>query len=452
MIRRVLGALRPRTFRARTAVTISLALLAVVVGVQGTILWVVNNRVESEVDRLLAEQARTIAARVAEDPGNAASRSREAQLLLNDVRLVVEVDDTVVFWTAPSSGLGGEVTATDGDVSVTVQRRDPASTVNDALLLGLVAAGLAASGLIIWIASAALARRLRGSVDELTDTAEAVAEGEFSVRAPERSDEIGRLAVAFNRMTARLEAADERQRAFLADAAHELRTPVTAIEGFAEALTDGTARRDTDREEAAQFIREEAARLRELVRDLQELTWLDLEPPVSWEGVDLNEAVEEAVTRLSPRAEEAGVILAGRRGAPLVVETDRAHVGTILSNLIDNAVRASEPGDTVAVSSRTAPGGAVIEVADQGRGIPAEHLPYLFDRLYRVKTDRQRAEGGSGLGLSIVRRLATLLGGRVTVSSAVDEGSTFTVWLPASRPAGATTASPGAEERTHVAG
>lgn len=452
MIRRVLGALRPRTFRARLALTITAALLITVVVVQGSIFWVVDERVADEVDRVLSSQASAVAARVAADPGNAAAQAREAQDLIADARIVVEIDGTVVFWTAPSDGLGPEVTATDGPVEVTLQRRDPASTISGWLLALLVIEGLIATGIIIWIASAALARRLRRSVGELTETAEAVAEGEFSVRAPVSSDEIGRLAVAFNRMTARLEAADERQRAFLADAAHELRTPVTAIEGFAEALTDGTARSEEDRAEAAQFIRQEAARLRELVRDLQELTWLDLDPPVSWQRVDLGEVVEESLARLRPRADDAGVTLAGRRGAPVVVETDPAHVATILSNLIDNAVKACDPGATVTVSAGTGPAGALVEVADEGQGIPAEHLPYLFERLYRVHPDRDRTGGGSGLGLSIVRRLATLLGGRATARSEVGKGSVFTVWLPASPPAGtsAPPASPAREE--HVSG
>ena len=246
----------------------------------------------------------------------------------------------------------------------------------------------------------------------------------------ETDDELGRLGQSFNRMTERLEAADARQREFLADVAHELRTPVTAIEGFATALGDGTAATPEERAEAADFIRVEAARLRVLVRELQELTWLDLEPKVRAEPVDLAAAARECVSRLGIDAHIRGVELAGPEGElPAVADPD--HVQTILGNLVTNALRATESGGSVSLQVRTAPGESGIAVCDTGRGIAPEHLPYIFDRLYRVGTSRDRDAGGSGLGLSIVQRLATLLGGRVTAESEVGVGSTFTLWLPA---------------------
>ena len=110
---------------------------------------------------------------------------------------------------------------------------------------------------------------------------------------------------------------------------------------------------------------------------------------------------------------------------------DPAHVETILANLISNAITATPEGGAISLATVAGPGEAGIAVSDTGRGIPPEHLPFIFDRLYRVQPGRDRRAGGSGLGLSIVRRLATLLGGRVTVSSRVGEGSTFTLWLPA---------------------
>ena len=110
---------------------------------------------------------------------------------------------------------------------------------------------------------------------------------------------------------------------------------------------------------------------------------------------------------------------------------DPAHVETILANLVANAITATPEGGSITLSVVAGPGEAGIAVTDTGRGIPPEHLPFIFDRLYRVQAGRDRRAGGSGLGLSIVRRLATLLGGRVTVSSRVGQGSTFTLWLPA---------------------
>jgi signal transduction histidine kinase len=110
---------------------------------------------------------------------------------------------------------------------------------------------------------------------------------------------------------------------------------------------------------------------------------------------------------------------------------DPAHVETILTNLVANAVAATPPGGFVHLAPVTAPGQAGISVSDTGVGIAEQHLPFIFDRLYRVESGRDRRSGGSGLGLSIVRRLATLLGGRVTVRSEPGVGSTFTLWLPA---------------------
>jgi signal transduction histidine kinase len=221
-----------------------------------------------------------------------------------------------------------------------------------------------------------------------------------------------------------------RQREFLADVAHELRTPVTAIEGFAEALGDGTASTPEDQAESAEFIRAEAARLRQLVNDLQELTWLGLDPPVRAEPVDLAAVARETVSRLVLDAHVRGIVLRGPDGAlPAVGDPD--HVATILSNLVRNALRATPKGGSVRMLMTTMPGEAGIAVVDTGRGIPAEHLPFIFDRLYRVEASRDREAGGSGLGLAIVQRLAGLLGGRVTVESEVGVGSTFTLWLPA---------------------
>jgi signal transduction histidine kinase len=125
-----------------------------------------------------------------------------------------------------------------------------------------------------------------------------------------------------------------------------------------------------------------------------------------------------------------GIVLRGPEGAlPAVGDPD--HVATILSNLVTNALNATPKGGWVELRTTSQADEAGIAVRDTGRGIPAEHLPYLFDRLYRVQASRDRHAGGSGLGLAIVQRLAGLLGGRVTVESEVDVGSTFTLWLPA---------------------
>ncbi len=257
-----------------------------------------------------------------------------------------------------------------------------------------------------WYLSGTVARRLRRSVREVADSAEAVTRGRFDVRAPEHDDELGRLAHAFNRMTARLEAADARQREFLADVAHELRTPVTAIDGFATALSDGTARTDEARDEAVAFIRAETDRLRDLVRDLQTLTWLDLDPPCAAVPVDLAAAARTTVARVGPDARARGVSLTGPDGE-LWATADPDHVDTILANLTANALNAAPTGGSIALRTVAEPSRVGVAVHDTGRGIAPEHLPYVFDRLYRAESGRPRGPGdGRRIGHRPLHRAA----------------------------------------------
>ncbi len=423
--------LRPRSIQARVAVAIAVALMVVFVVVQLVLVAFVQDRSRAELEAALHQQATSIA-RALDGQPNVAAGARDAQRYVGDAtRMVVSVDGEVVHWNVPVDRLEASATGSSGNVTVLLERRDPdAGLFTDWQFVVLIALGIVGTGVLIWYLASSVGARLRAGVDALADTAQAVAEGRLDVRAPEPDDELGRLGRAFNRMTERLEQADARQREFLADVAHELRTPVTSIEGFAQALDDGTARTEEDRREAVEFIRAEAARLRELVQDLQQLTYIDLQPDVRREPLDLGDAARRAAARLALDAHVKGVELTAAGDADAV--GDPAHVDTILTNLVSNAVRATPAGGSVTLTAVTGEGEAGVAVRDTGSGIAPEHLPHIFDRLYRVQAGRDRAAGGSGLGLSIVRRLATLLGGRVAVESAVGEGSTFTLWLPAS--------------------
>ncbi len=431
-MRDLVDRLRPRSIQARVALAIGVALVVVFVVVQLVFVSFVEARSRDEVERALYDQAESIARQIERNGlENAPATAREAQRYVGDARFVVYVDGTSVHWNRPVGDLEASARVTRGDLEVLLERPDPsAGLLSDWMFVALLAIGIVGTGALIWGLALGIGSRLRASVSTLADSAEAVTAGRFDVRAPVTDDELGRLAQAFNRMTSRLESADLRQREFLADVAHELRTPVTAIEGFAQALEDGTASSEEDRRESAEFIRAEAARLRDLVRDLQQITWLDLDPPVTTAPMDLMEAGRDVVARLTIDARDKGVSLHPPEGS-LTALGDPVHVETILSNLVANAITATPPGGFVHLAPATATGQAGISVSDTGTGIPAEHLPYIFDRLYRVQSGRQRPGGGSGLGLSIVRRLATLLGGRVTVRSTPGEGSVFTLWLPA---------------------
>jgi len=421
--------LQPTSYRATAVVGILVAFAAIAL-VALALNSVIAARAQDEVEQTLAQQADAVAQSIVRNGrADVAASLAEASRLLPDTRVVVRIDGVDQYWTRPRGETFARARVTRDWATVTLERVDPVSAVGGWLLLAVVTAGIGAAAAIAWMVGAALARRLEGRLRDLTLTARRVSDGHLEARARESADEVGELARSFNHMTARLQAADERQREFLADVAHELRTPVTAIEGFATALEDGTARTDDDRREAAEFIREEAARLRDLVRDLQTLTWLDLSPPVRAEPADLAELGREAVARLSAQAAARGVVLEGPVGR-LPVVTDEDHVATILANLITNALRATPAGGRVEVRAGVDGGDAYMTVRDTGIGIREEHIPLLFDRLFRAEASRSRADdAGSGLGLSIVKRLTLLLNGRITVRSRPGEGSTFTVWL-----------------------
>jgi len=422
----------PSSYRGRIALVIAVALLVVTIGVQGVVRGVVNERVRDEAQQTLQDQAGAIAVAVDAAP-EAVKRDRaaDAARYLPDTRILVTWPSPggVYYNLVPLVEQDAEATATSGEVVVKLQRGTRLAGLSDWLVVGLFVVGLGLTAALIWGLASALARRLRHQAADLAASAEAVAAGDLAVRAEVTDDELGRAAGAFNQMAERLAAADERQRRFLADVAHELRTPVTAIDGFAEALAEGTATDPADQQEAVGFIRDEAARLRALIGDLRELTWLDLDPPRRRTRIDLAATARDTVARLSAQAVDAGVELTGPGGA-VAVESDPAHIQTILANLITNAIAATPRGGRVDVRAGRDAATAWLEVADAGSGIASEHLPHIFDRLYRVDPARSREHGGSGLGLAIVKRLADLLGGEVSVVSAAGEGATFTVRLP----------------------
>jgi two-component system phosphate regulon sensor histidine kinase PhoR len=246
-------------------------------------------------------------------------------------------------------------------------------------------------------------------------------------------------AVAVVRDVTELREAERLRRELTANVSHELRTPLTSIKGFAETLLAGAVNDPAACRRFLTIIDGEAARLMKLVDDLMDLSRLEshvvsMEPS----AVRLDELAADALSRLRPQAERQGITL---RAAvePVVAVVDRERMMQVITNLLDNAIKFTPEHGTVEVSVRPADGQAVIAVADTGRGIPADDLTRIFDRFYRVDRSRSRGAGGTGLGLAIARHIVEAHGGRITVTSRVNGGSTFSVALPASpgTPAGA---------------
>jgi two-component system phosphate regulon sensor histidine kinase PhoR len=231
------------------------------------------------------------------------------------------------------------------------------------------------------------------------------------------------------------------RRDFVANASHELRTPLTSIRGFVEALEDGAV---AEPETAARFlgkIRVHADRMAALVEDLLELSRLEAgERPLHLEDTDPAEVAEDVAASFREQASRKGLEIARLEESAPVVRTDADRLRRILENLVDNAVKYTPSGGRVQIVSRKGPdGAAVLEVRDDGPGIPPEHLPRIFERFYRVDKARSRELGGTGLGLSIVRHLAEGMGAAVSVESEPGRGTSFSITVPSTPDEGAAT-------------
>ena len=427
-----LGAVTPSSYRGRIALAIVVALVVAVVGVQLALNVLVTQQVQSAVEANLRQQGQEIAAtyRRAGHDGVA-----QAQRYMPGTQVVVRRNGETVYWSDPVQVLDAQAVVTDGDLQVTLQHEASAGVIGQwALPLIIIGVVLVIGGVAWWLAGLA-SRRLRREASALAAQAEAVAGGDLDARVEVSDDELTRVATSLNAMTQRLSDSDARQRVFLADVAHELRTPVTAIDGFAQALVDGTISTDEGQREAAEIIHEESQRLSGLVADLQALTVAALDAEPVREPTDVVALAREAAVRLEAAAAERGVLLRGPDATQesIVVPTNAAHVQTILGNLVSNALRATPAGGTVRVGVQVVGDDAVIAVSDTGVGIAPEHLPHIFDRMYRVDAARDRDSGGTGLGLAIVAGLTQSLGGRIEVQSAPGEGSRFALSLPLDR-------------------
>jgi two-component system phosphate regulon sensor histidine kinase PhoR len=224
---------------------------------------------------------------------------------------------------------------------------------------------------------------------------------------------------------------DKIRRDFVANASHELRTPLTSIRGFVEALEDGAIDDAATGRRFLEKIRANADRMAALVSDLLELSRLEAgERPPQWESLLAGDLLEEVAGALSELARNRGIeVVCGAADAG-AVEADADRLRRILENLLENALKYTPEGGRVEITARQEDGRVAFEVADDGPGIAAEHLPRIFERFYRVDKARSRELGGTGLGLSIVKHLAESMGGSVTVDSAPGRGSRFVLRLP----------------------
>jgi len=293
-------------------------------------------------------------------------------------------------------------------------------SVNRLLLLGGVLAGITALGLGV-----VLARRATAPARELTRAARALAAGDRSRRVGfEAPDELGEMARAFNSMADTIEEEDRLRRAFAADVAHELRTPLAILRTQIEGLQDGVVEPTSP---ALASLHEETLRLTRLVADLETLASADAAGfSLERHPVHLRPLLQDAVREFSGPFEAAEVGLEAEL-ADAVVEVDPTRIRQVVSNLLSNALKFTPPGGTVRVEAGAEGSRAIIAVSDAGAGIPPDELPHVFDRFFRGRGARAR---GSGIGLTVARELVRAHGGDIEVASRPGRGTTFTVVLP----------------------
>jgi signal transduction histidine kinase len=294
------------------------------------------------------------------------------------------------------------------------------------IIAGLTAGAVALviAGLLAW----SLVRPLR----RLTAAAEGIAHGDLSQRVPVTSgDEVGELAATFNLMAGELEHAEQLRRNMTADVAHELRTPLSVIRGKLEGVLDGVYPATSQH---LQPILESTELLTYLVEDLRLLAQAEAgQLTLEKRAVNLADLLWDAQVNYEPQASDQGVTLGLDLPPDLPqVMADWHRINQVLGNLLTNALRHTPAGGRVTLSANASVGQVKVAVVDTGAGIPAEDMPYVFDRFWRGEKSRSRAGGGTGLGLAIAKQLVELHGGTIGVESAPGGGSAFWFTLPLS--------------------
>ena len=300
------------------------------------------------------------------------------------------------------------------------------SALNRSLLWTGMAAG--AGGILMLLL---LSRRVLAPVALLSSVARRLGQGDLTQRVPATGkDEIGQLGLTFNTMADRLERAEHQRRGLMTDVAHELRTPLSNIQGYLEAVRDGVLKPDGP---TIDTIYQQAAHLSGLVEDLRVLALVEAGAlRLSSRPDALDDVLRRSVEGVRPRAEQSGVTVSldAPRDLPLV-QMDRTRIAQVVGNLLENAIAHTPEGGRVRVAAETArPSRARVTVADSGEGIAEDDLPRVFERFYRVDPSRSRATGGAGLGLTIAKQLVEAHGGAIRAESAPGRGSRFVFELP----------------------
>jgi len=361
-------------------------------------------------------------------------------LIITDAQgqVVFDVDRQLLGQTLPPSVLDqGVVLESNGETigamisGVALERFTPLArqffnSLNRSMLLVVVIV-IAGSFLLITL----LVRQLARPLNELTQASEKISEGHLEQKVEVNTqDEIGELAQAFNTMSSKLKGSEDLRRQMTADIAHELRTPMSVIQGDLEAVIDGVYPAN---QETFQSLLDETHRVSRLIDDLREISLLEAgELPLERESTNIKTLVQQLVQTYQIKAESNGITLKfNNTDVVSEIEADADRIAQVLRNLISNAIRYTPSGGTVVINLHRENGDLNCTVTDTGPGMSEEEAHRVFERFWRADQSRARHSGGSGLGLSISKRLVEAHGGKMWVQTALNQGSTFGFSLPA---------------------
>jgi signal transduction histidine kinase len=296
-----------------------------------------------------------------------------------------------------------------------------------------------AAGALASIAGIFLARSIARPLEDLDQAATAVSAGDLTHKVPAGSSisELQNLGQTFNQMTDNLRQSDQAKSTFIADVTHELRTPLTVIKGTVETLEDGALDDLSGRGQLLDSMARETNRLIRLVNDLLVLTRADASAlKLDLQSLDLDKLVRARKEILDPLASTRKINLEvigieSDSQAGFWVQGDSDRLAQVVGNLLDNAIRHAPPDSVVTITLEHLGDEISCAVSDNGAGIPAQHLPFIFERFYRVEASRDRGSGGSGLGLAIARSLILAQGGIIEAESQEGQGTRISFRLPA---------------------
>lgn len=247
---------------------------------------------------------------------------------------------------------------------------------------------------------------------------------------PQTNDEIGELAAAFNKMAEELKLQDALRNSFIANVSHELRTPLASVQGFIQGMLD-RAIEEQDRDKYLEIVLGETKRMNALITDLLNLAKIESgQFPMEFSEFDINELIRRCIIVFEQRIEEKKLAVDIELGeGKLMVWADEDRISQVVTNIIDNAVKFSYEGGELKVWTHCAQNKVYVNVADTGEGIPLEEQPYVFERFYKVDKSHSRSKPGTGIGLSIAKRIIAQHGENITLKSAPGKGATFTFTL-----------------------